>query len=135
MQHRARPEQHAIDVLATQRRRRHLDDLLAAIAQDRELDPRGLRRFFHFAESVQRDAVDRQQQIAFLQDLRRVGTCSHPGHREHLAMRGVALLEAGHPFGRQPELACRGERQGLELGLERIERLLASRRGQRLEHQ
>ena len=65
VQHRSGPEQQTVEVVAVQRRRRDVDDLLLPVTPDRDRDALLLHGALDLAEAVDRCAVDREQQVAF----------------------------------------------------------------------
>ena len=122
LQRRAGPDQHAIDIPPIERNGRQLHGLLGSIAPDRDADPRRLGGTLQFSEPIHDLAVDREQQIAGLEQMRRRRARHESINAEHLAARLIVLLEAPHPGIRQAELARSREGLPAELGFDGVDR-------------
>ena len=95
---------HPVDVASVERNRLHVEYLLRAVAPDGDLDIGFLYGALHFAETVDDLAVDRQQQVAGLEQ----SGCGRARHQavdaEHLAALSVVLLEALYPLVGESQL-------------------------------
>ncbi len=124
LQRRPRPFDQAIDIRGRQLYRGDIERLLALAAPDSHFDGGFVsRRALDFPELRDHVAVDRQYQIALLQDVRRRGAADHAHHGQCLTLGGVVLRELFRPVLRKPDLAGRGQRLHGEFRLQGVQLL------------
>ena len=136
LQCRARPLHQAIDIRSGKLRGGDVERLLALAAPHRDLHMILVGRgSLHLAKARHHAAIDREQQIALLQALRRRGAADQAHHGQRLAPRRRVLREPPRPALRQADLARSRQRQHPELGLERVQRALVAHPIEHIGHQ